>query len=162
MEQIRRSKDTFKIIFLVTCVETLQNLSKNDGQKKALLFQFFEEYTSDAQKKYIRDHFTHCPEYPEESEDSFQQFIGMLNECRNAAIHEAEYWESYFTDSNSQTPQRICMKIDLNHYSPKNKTTECFETTLSYKDFETIFVHACITFICKYTTTLEDKINADT
>ena len=34
MEQIRQVKDAFKIVFLVTCVETLQKLSGKDGFKK--------------------------------------------------------------------------------------------------------------------------------
>lgn len=39
MEQIRRGKDIFKIVYLVTCVETLQKLKgRNDLDKKEMLF----------------------------------------------------------------------------------------------------------------------------
>ena len=44
MEQIRRGKDIFKIVYLVTCVETLQKLKgRNDLDKKEMLFDFFDE-----------------------------------------------------------------------------------------------------------------------
>ena len=47
-------------------------------------------------------------------------------------------------------PTRLILNIDLEHYSRKNKREHCFQSTLSYKDFEDIFVRTCIEFIGRY------------
>lgn len=57
MEQIRRGKDVFKIVFLVTCVESLQNLIGYGKSKRDQLFDFFENYVNDGDKEYIASHF---------------------------------------------------------------------------------------------------------
>lgn len=162
MEQIRRGKDVFKIVFLVTCVETLQKLSGEDSQKKKLLFDFFIGYTSEEDKKCIRKHFAHGTQGLYEDEDAFEQFVGVLNEYRNCAAHEGEYWDYCFQNGSVLTPLSITVKIDLENYSSKNKKEHTFETTLSYKTFESIYVHTCINFIRKYTAEQhKETANAD-
>lgn len=80
MEQIRRGKDIFKIVYLVTCVETLQKLKgRNDLDKKEMLFDFFENYTSACNKQYICKHFSRIGDEINGTEDTFWQFISMLN-----------------------------------------------------------------------------------
>ena len=55
MELIRKGKDIFKIVLLVSCVETLQTLAGNKSMsKKEMLFNFWENYTSKQDKAYIR------------------------------------------------------------------------------------------------------------
>ena len=154
MEMIRHGKDVFKVVFLVTCVETLQKLKGQEGTKKDLLFAFFNENTSDEDREFIRKRFRHddeCEKCGEDSEDSFQQFIGVLNEYRNCAAHEGEYWEYCFSNEDDE-PSLLCIKIDLDNYS-QNKTKKkdhCFTTQISYPSFEKIFVRTCITFIQKH------------
>ncbi len=152
MEQIRRGKDIFKIVYIVTCVETLQNLKGlNSDTKKKQLFTFFEGYTPQDKKVYIAERFKHDDEeVPEDDEDSFKQFVGVLNEYRNAAAHEGEYWEYCFSKVNSDTPMLIVLDIDLDKFSSKDKKRHCFHTLLSYNDFERIFIQTCIAFICDY------------
>ena len=163
MEQIRRGKDVFKIIYLVTCVETLQLLKKtatdvngSANSKKEILFDFFEKYVEDKDRIFIKKNFSHDDEDHilisglHEQEDSFQQFIGVINEYRNCAAHEGEYWEFCFANNIDGYPTLLTLNIDLEHYSRKNKREHCFRSTISYKNFEDIFVRTCIHFIRSY------------
>ena len=157
MEQIRRGKDVFKIVFIVTCVEILQKLAGKTGQKKDMLFDFFKGYTSEKDKKYIRSHFAHGSQGLYD-EDSFEQFVGVINEYRNCAAHEGEYWGYCFNNIYKRKPLSIMVKIDLDNYSMKNKKDHVFETTLSYRAFEAIFVRTCISYINSYV----QSMSADT
>ncbi len=153
MEQIRRGKDIFKIVYLVTCIETLQKLSGKDKSKKDLLFSFFEDYVSDEDKSFISKRFKHDDEDSQTiKNDSFKQFVGVINEYRNCAAHEGDYWNYCFNNNADRDtwPIQFILKIDLTNFSPNNKKEHCFHTQLSYNDFETIFIRACITFIKKY------------
>lgn len=154
MEQIRRGKDIFKIVFLVTCVETLQKLSGKSDSKKNMLFDFFINYTSENDKKYIVNNFEYCADYlfSDENEfskeDTFWQFISVLNEFRNCAAHEGAYWEYCFSNSSDGTPLLFTIKSQLQDGSPKKDN--CFNTALTYHAFEEIFVRTSITFIEQY------------
>lgn len=150
MEQIRQGKDVFKIVFLVTCVETLQKLRGKDAGKWKMLSDFFENYTINEDKAYIRRHFCHVPDWMYPEEDNFSSFVSALNEYRNAAAHEGEYWEYCFMNSSSETPLSLQINVHLS-VDPKNrKKVRIFETSLSYRDFEAIFIRTCISFINSY------------
>lgn len=163
MEQIRCGKDVFKIVFLVTCVETLQKLSGKDEPKKDMLFDFFETFTSKDDKKYIANRFAHDDEEQIDSnnqENSFQQFVGVINEYRNCAAHEGDYWNYCFNNNSDKDeyPVLLVVKIDLEKYSRKNKKEHCFRTQISYHEFEDIFVRTCIAYITRYVASQnEDK-----
>ena len=81
--------------------------------------------------------------------DPFKQFIGVFNEYRNCATHEGEYWEFCFSRGDGD-PVYLIVEINLETFSYKNKKEHRFQTTISYKDFEGIFVRACINFINCY------------
>lgn len=152
MDQIRRGKDVFKVVFLVTCVETLQKLSGKSGSKKDLLFAFFENYTSEDDKRYISEHFAHDDEDGfDKTEDSFKQFVGVLNEYRNCATHEGEYWDFCFNNNRNGYPMLLVLDIDLEKFSSRNKKEHCFHISISYVEFEEVFVRTCIRFIEVYT-----------
>ena len=157
MDQIRRGKDVFKVVFLVTCVETLQKLSGKSGNKKDVLFAFFEDYTSEADKRFVAEHFAHDDEDGfDKTEDSFKQFIGVLNEYRNCATHEGEYWDFCFNNNRNGYPIILILDINLENFSPRNKKEHCFRTSISYKDFESVFVRTCIRFIEAYNNKNDD------
>lgn len=155
MERIRAGKDVFKIVFLITCVETLQGLANPTmtGNKfKEWLLPFFEENTSTSDKEFIASHFFHDDEDSaiDGSENSFEQFVAVLNEYRNCAAHEGDYWDYCFNSSSDDCPTLLPLRIDLKEYSRKNKREHCFQTCVSYEKFESIFVRTCITFIQNY------------
>ncbi len=154
MELIRRGKDVFKIVLLVTCVETLQQLSGKTGlNKKDMLFSFFDDNTSEEDKRYISDRFR-CDDAEQIADgNSFQQFIGVIKEYRNCAAHEGEYRNYCFNNNadKDEYPTLLVVKIDLDNFSMKNKKEHVFQTQLSYSEFEAIFVWTCIAFIMSYT-----------
>lgn len=155
MEQIKKGQDVFKVVFLITCVETLQGLANSDASKKQAkpqLFSFFEENTLAADKAFISKHFRHDDEDSarDGSEDSFKQFVAVLNEYRNCAAHEGNYWNYCFTVASDDCPTLLVLNIDLENYSRKHKREHCFQTSIHYQKFESIFVRTCIAFIQNY------------
>lgn len=150
MEQIRQGKDVFKIVFLVTCVESLQNLIGYDDSKLGQLFDFFENYTSDTDKEYIASHFILDDQEVFSGYDGFKAFVGAINEYRNCAAHEGDYWNYCFNNNDDEYPLLVILKIDLAKFSRKNKMEHCFQTTISYKKFEEIFIRTCIRFVQTY------------
>ena len=166
MEMIRRGKDVFKVVFLVTCAETLQKLAGRDKDedgrsvsKKDLLFELFEEHTAEEDKQYIAFRFKHDDEeITEAPEDSFKQFIGVINEYRNCAAHEGEYWEYCFNNNYDGHPVLLVVKIDLASFSgnDEKKKAHCFSTEISYYEFEKIFIRTCVNFIKRYVEMMPD------
>lgn len=149
MEQIRQGKDVFKVVLLVSCVETLQKLS---GKKQAWFLEFLERNTSVVDKDYIREHFARVTKTPYSYEDSFWQFANVLREYRNGAAHEGLYWETCFKNSSNQVPIMITTKLKSDD---EEKGTYLFETNISYQEFEEIFVRTCISFIKNYVSNQE-------
>lgn len=116
MEQIRKGKDVFKIVFIISCVESLQSLGNplcTSMSKVQVLLDFFETYTSDSDKQYIRTHFWHDDDdLFDPKEDSFRQFIGVLNEYRNCAVHEGDYWDYCFNNNCDGFSALLVLCID--------------------------------------------------
>lgn len=161
MDQIRRGKDSYKITFIVTCIETLQQLSGKSDSKRSLLFNFFEEYTTIEDKAFISANFKHDDEEAQGGEDSFMQFIGVINEFRNCAMHEGEYGNYCFNNNNNGYPILFVLDLDVREFT-KNKSEHCFRTLISYKAFEDIVVRNCIALIRQYTQQKqEEKEHAD-
>lgn len=152
MEQVRKGKDVFKLVFLITCAETLQTLAGKEGTKTQLIFSFFEEHTPSSDRAFIASHFFHDDDdSPNDgTEDNFKLFIAVLNEFRNCATHEGEYWDFCFNNNGDNCPIIMWVKINLVRYSRKGKRDHCFRTEISYQKFEEIFVRTCIAFIQDY------------
>lgn len=156
MEQIRRGKDVFKIVYLVTCAETLQKLAGSKDSKRDMLFDFFEQNTNAEDKNFIATHFQLKDDLGEnENPDSFIQFIGVINELRNCATHEGDFWEFYFNNTCDKWPLQVSLELNLSTFSPNNKTPHTFCTTLSYREFEDVFIRTCISFIANFVSTKE-------
>lgn len=154
MEQIRPGKDIFKIVYLVTCVETLQAFCNEDPErqesKREMLFLFFESYTAEEDKQYIGTNFQCLEDSIDHTVTAcFQQFIGALNEYRNCAAHEGKYWEFCFT-SDHDCPTIITLDIDLEKYRRNQKMAHTFSTAITYQAFEAIFIRCCIRCIQQY------------
>jgi len=160
MDIIRRGEDIFKIIYIVTCVETLQNLKGYITEKYKQLFGFFKDHTSDTDRNFIASNFVYCGNPSDDLYgeadiiecDTFMCFIGALNEYRNCAVHNGEYWDICFNNGNSSSPLLVILNIDVNNYKQTRKQSQSaiFHTTISYSDFEKIFVRTCIRFIQDY------------
>lgn len=193
MDNVRRDEDVFKIVYLVSCVETLQKLCGKKNSKKdikrLMLFDFFANYTSADDMKIISGRFTRGSLELYQNEDDFFQFVNALNEHRNFAVHQGEFHDVFFNNSDDGYPLAIPVEFDFERMHPKFKeilvkseglegledTEEYkefmeklrkdpvihYETTLSYREFEKIFIRTCITFIRQYVSAQEEKTNAD-
>ena len=153
MEQIRKGRDVFKVVILVSCVETLQKLNGKNGHKKDLLLDFFENNTSVKDKNYIRKHFAHGSQGMYPNEDSFWQFVSVLSAYRNAAAHEGAYEKDCFKNYSGKKPLAVMVRTNLANGLPNAE--HIFETTISYQKFNEIFVRTCISFIKNYVSNQE-------
>lgn len=141
MEQIRSGKDVFKIIYIVSCTETLKKLSGSKNETKGKMIRdFFEESLSEDDKRTIisKIKLISSEDAVINTELSIEDFAQMLYNLRNCAAHEGDYWDACFNNNNSD--------YTLLFSDKKNN----YETQMSYREFEDIFVRACIVFISKY------------
>lgn len=150
MEQIRPGKDIFKIIYIITCAESLQLLSGKNLGKGEAVHTFFENAASSCDKAFIGEHFSCIEKMGASEEERFRYFIGVMNELRNGAAHEGNFWDMCFATGRDNSGQVFTMDIDLEKYSFKNKTLHGFITKITYPGFEAIFIRTCIAFIKNY------------
>lgn len=170
MERIRPGKDIFKLIYLVTCVETLQKLSGSKSSKRKMFIAFFEENVDPRDKAFISEHFECFKDSEqlyewvgsgqvkgEEEIDPFKQFLKMLHEYRNSAVHEGKYWDHCFPQ-DAEYPLLCSLDVDFRIFEalPKkeriirHKVPYGFRISFTYLTFEKIFIRTCIIFIQKY------------
>ena len=185
MDDVRRGQDIFKIVYLVSCVESLQKLRGKDCHKREMLFDFFETFTSDEDKDYITEHFSRGCRGLYPKDNAFWQFVNALSAHRNAAVHEGAYHDFFFNNDDEEYPLTISVEFD--HITPeflkilvraegleekseeykifvekkKKDPTILYETTLSYREFEKIFIRTSIEFIRQYVSAQEEKTDAD-
>ena len=163
MEMIRKGKDVFKIIYIITCIESLMKLAGENGSKKEVIFNFVTKNISDLDKELIVKRFSHVSddfEIDSSNDDAkLLQFLGVLNELRNIGIHEGDLWDAVFGDH--EQPLIFCVNLDIEKFSTKNKKPHCFKSKLTYGEFEAIIVRTAISFIADYVRNQRSKIHAD-
>lgn len=71
-----------------------------------MLVDFFERNTLPEDKEYIKKHFARGGQGFCADEDNFWWFINVLNEYRNAAAHEGQYWDTCFNNCNEHCSGR--------------------------------------------------------
>lgn len=153
MEVIRPGKDPFKIIYLITCIESLQSMRSRTLKiqefktKRQMRNDFFLTFTSPDDVDYIIKHFERCPDDDENfctrNESSLQIFVDALGDIRNAAVHNGECWELLFP---TEIPGLIISIPSGKEYTKWN----CYENSITYDMLEQIFVRTCIRFIQQY------------
>ena len=85
----------------------------------------------------------------EDTFDSFEIFLYVMNEVRNSAIHDGAYWEHFFNNHGDE-PLLFQLKVNLHRYKGDQKKLHTFLTELSYQEFENIFVRTSIRLIRNY------------
>lgn len=160
MEKIRPGQDALKIIYLVTCIETLYKLSNKttdvNGKKlnkATTVIDFFETYISESDKEYILSKvkrsladYSFRPEEAFEEKITIEIFARIINETRNVFMHEGDYW-NYSLSSMDCTELKI-INIEEAHCAGKNERV--YEFDLKYDDFHVICVKGFIYFIEQY------------
>lgn len=129
IEQIRQGKDVFKIVFLVSCIETLQKLKGVKISKSKMVKDFFTNFISSNDKKVL---LSKCRlslandsliESQINQQISIEKFSNLINEIRNCAVHEGEYWD--FTFKTQADDYWLMFSIGKLMY----------ETKLEYREF---------------------------
>lgn len=160
MEMIRKGKDVFKLGFLITCVEGLYELQGEKAFSKDMIVSFFEENLLEKDRQTILEKFKKSnaddeffgvdKDWGEYLDSSIREFAGVLNEYRNIATHEGNYENWCFNNNGDGVPVMMFIPIDLQQFSRKNKKEHVFETLISYREFERIFIRTAIQFVCRY------------
>ena len=166
MEQIRNGKDVFKIVYLVSCIESLQLLrGKRNFHKWEMIQDFFVNFISASDKEKLLKCFKRSlgdcmydvnkadsnQNWPDEL-ITIEEFAEIINELRNCASHEGEYWNlSFCSRHDCDSWMQVFVVIDLKRYTTFNgEQIHRYETNLTYCDFESIFIRSCIQFIKEY------------
>ena len=157
MDKIHRGRDVFKIVFLITCVEKLQKLGGRNENKGKLVNDFFYENMTREHQKLILSKFRRSladcsyDNVGQEKPITIQEFAAILNELRNCATHDEDFWEMCFNNNkDSDVWLQIQVNIDLENFSRKDKVIHIYETTLTYNEFEELFVQTCIQYVFKF------------
>jgi hypothetical protein len=147
MEEIRPKEDVFKICYIITCIETLYNITeinKYFNNKYEIVIDFFANYISSEDKKFIEENFIYGENDDENIGNSnidILLFASMLNEIRNIATHEGDYWDIYFNNDKK-------IWLPINYTKDENKYP--YSTKISYDEFKKIFIKGCIEFVGEF------------
>lgn len=157
-ESIKPGKDSLKIIFYQSCIETLQKIKDTKTKKKYLLIiDFFVNYFNNKEKELIVSSFdlngTNCL--------CIEDFAWIIMKLRNSALHEGEYWNTcIFNESGSgNLITGLQLSILNNEKQTRNinsinncehETSYIISTNLKYSTFKNSFVKACYNFIVKF------------
>lgn len=160
MEKIRPRKDALKIAYLVTCIETLYNLSgKGQRLKKiGIVIDFFENYLLEEDeelilKKVKRSCADYIPEQKFDRDISIEVFARIINETRNIFLHEGDYWNISLSHMNC--PQLQIINVEEARGTGKQERTYDFE--LKYEELHCICVRAFINFIKQFLIEFSDN-----
>lgn len=172
IEKIRPARDSLRIVFLQSCIESMYKLSEDNAGKynKKDKGNFFRDMINDEGKQYILEHFKFSfvePAY--ESDDnsqllfdrkgryslSIEDFGWLVYQMRGMVLHEGDYWSMQFFayDADSTWMVSIETKEDILKFQ-KNKEKRNliyhFQTTLNYEKFIYYFVKGCLNFLYEY------------
>lgn len=159
---IRPGRDSLKITFLKTGLESLFFLSGYNKKQKKQFFENFCGFFSDKGKKYILDNFKLSnfeDEYKGLVFDACHNmelidFLNIMKATRDFVVHDGEYWGMDFFTDDEDIITVATMETEIELLSTykylrtkKFKTTYIFDTTLNYEKFIFYFVEACVNFI---------------
>ena len=143
LETSRPGDDPFKIIYYITCIESLQTLGgANTKPKKHMVLDFFTSYISEEDHAFISNHFEGIPnDLFAPSKSGPEVMAEALYSIRNAAVHNGECWDSIFPTDGF----RLIITV------PEKKTKfKGYVNGVCYEKFEKIFVRTSINFVRQY------------
>lgn len=143
MDRIRPGDDPFKIIFLITCIESLQTQKGSRLSKRKMIENFFESFTNDDDLEYIQNNFEMVSgTFHKMSRSGTSVLANALYAIRNSAVHSGDYWNLIFPENNR------CLLITVPN-KEQNKPT-LYTNSITYEKFEVIFVRTCMNLIDHY------------
>ena len=166
-DNIDHSGDPIKILFLCCCLESLSMLS---GCKKTDFYEKLAQCFNEEDKEYILSSFLFMDVYaqPKGTQLSFEKcdivynltiddFLNVMRQVRNSAVHEGKYWEMQFFSNKSDVD--LCVTMQTNEkmlpkecYLPKKdeNVAYAFTTSMQYERFIECFVRCCVNYILQY------------
>lgn len=161
MEIIRPGKDALKIIYLITCMETLYKLADKQVDRNGvkinkilIVIDFLEVYFSDEDKnnilskakRSIADNKFEGGDYYNNNDITIEIFARILDRTRNIFLHEGDYWS--YSLCSSDYPETRVMGIVESHKSQEME--RIYEFELRYEELHQMCLRAFINFIKEY------------
>lgn len=181
MDQIRPGRDSLKILFLVICIESLNVLAGVEDSKLNMVLKFFSEDISDDDRNYILDNvkrsladerfnilkwdIEQSQNYNEQLRNNVYKsfnidieitiFARIINEVRNKFVHEGNYWDFSFSDSDYSLMNLILIEENTEEYrlvqkKLKPREERIYDVQLSCENFRNICVNGFINIVEKY------------
>ncbi len=164
IEKIRPARDSLKIMFLKTCLESLAKLSDRKGKDKAKFYTDFANYISDEGQNYIMKNFEVFSFQDTYKgvvfEPSYQltvvDFFELIKVVRDKVVHDGNYWEVQFFARDQESTWISSIETEEKflsykfHDSTIQKREYHFQTRLNYEEFVYYFVEGCINYVKNY------------
>lgn len=172
IEKIRPARDSLRIVFLQTCIESIYKLSGDNGgkYKEKDRTNFYMDMLDEDGKQYILGNFKFSflePAYmldergrllfDKHGRDNLkiEDFALLLYKMRGMVLHEGDYWSMQFFAYDTDSTWLVSIETDkkiLNFQEAKKDMPiqYHFETTMQYEEFIHHFVKGCIRFLEEY------------
>lgn len=172
IEKIRPRRDSLRIVFLQSCIESLYKLSEDNGgkYKERDRANFYVDMLDEDGKQYILQHFKFSflePAYMmgEKEKILFDKhgrdnltigdFALLLYRMRGMVLHEGDYWSMQFFAYDTDSTWLVSVATDekILHFQEREKKKPIlyhFETTMQYEQFVKYFVKGCLRFLEEY------------
>jgi hypothetical protein len=153
MDIIKPDRKDLNIFFLMSCIESLFVLTSNGMQKQEMIINFYNEYTSEDDKRLIQDSIqisTGFERPPYYRNISMEEFSLMLSAIRNLVAHEGKYWNVQFMRESNNKEVRITNIIPSKWTKDGIKSDVTYNIGLRYNDFRRITIMSFINFINRY------------
>jgi hypothetical protein len=128
--QIRPHHEALRLLFLMMCAENISKLHdgfQGEGQSRAHVRRFFDQFLSDDDKNTIGSEFINHSQHQMPSL-GLRAAVDMLYDVRCDVVHEGNYWGFAFHDG--QTPM-LNTDPDVTAY-------------ITFGDFRSVVVRGCI------------------
>ncbi|MBU3072526.1 hypothetical protein [Clostridium estertheticum] len=153
MENIKPGKRDLSIFFILTCVESLFTLQKQEVriQKQEMIIRFFNEYIDYTDKQFLIDKVKISKigeEQPYFNSITIEQIALLMCVIRNKVAHEGIYWSFSFYDES----QDFSILNIINSKLRKDQGYQLitYEVDLTYNDFRKICMKGFINFLNDY------------
>jgi hypothetical protein len=115
---IRKGRESLQLLFLLICAENVAKMHDNfddDGQSKAYVVKFFNQFVEDDDKGILETSFTTHDLNPL----TLEEIAKTLYSVRCDVVHEGQYWGFNFHDGKTpilNTEPDVIVYITLNEF----------------------------------------------
>ncbi|MEX1028876.1 MAG: hypothetical protein WDZ91_02380 [Paenibacillaceae bacterium] len=149
-----------QIHFWMICIEAIVNIATPSRRKKiAIVRQFFIEFIPDEDQQFLLRHFTRLitdERWFNSPQLDISIIASIFYAIRNDVVHDGEYSDFHFSDSNDNPTQNILKlrEFDNDSFEPRH-----YHVTVTYEQMRTIMIRACLYFLSERIKLSEEYIN---